>query len=66
MTYIVFLKLFRFFYLKNVLIDCEGRADNEKNRFLYIFIIVFYITLTNFSMKYLVMCKVFTDVGGVK
>ena len=27
---------------------------------------VFYTTLTNFSTKYLVMCKVFTDVGGIK
>ena len=26
----------------------------------------FYTTLTNFSMKYLVMCKVCTDVGGIK
>ena len=25
-----------------------------------------YTTLTNFSMKYLVMCKVYTDVGGIK
>ena len=27
---------------------------------------VIYTTLTNFSMKYLVMCKVYTDVGGMK
>ena len=26
----------------------------------------FYTTLTNFSTKYLVMCKVYTDVGGIK
>ena len=26
----------------------------------------FYTTFTNFSMKYLVMCKVYTDVGGIK
>ena len=25
-----------------------------------------YTTFTNFSMKYLVMCKVYTDVGGIK
>ena len=25
-----------------------------------------YTTFTNFSMKYLVMCKVCTDVGGIK
>ena len=26
----------------------------------------FYTTLTNFSSKYLVMRKVYTDVGGIK
>ena len=26
----------------------------------------FYTTFTNFSTKYLVMCKVYTDVGGIK
>ena len=25
-----------------------------------------YTTLTNFSTKYLVMCKVYTDVSGIK
>ena len=25
-----------------------------------------YTTFTNFSMKFLVMCKVYTDVGGIK
>ena len=25
-----------------------------------------YTTFTNFSMKYLVMCKVYTDMGGIK
>ena len=25
-----------------------------------------YTAITNFSMKYLVMCKVYTDVGGIK
>ena len=25
-----------------------------------------YTTLNNFSMKYLMMCKVYTDVGGIK
>ena len=28
--------------------------------------IYYYTTLTNFSAKYLVMCKVYTDVGGIK
>ena len=27
---------------------------------------VVYTTFTNFSTKYVVMCKVFTDVGGIK
>ena len=26
----------------------------------------FYTTFTNFSTKYLVMCNVYTDVGGIK
>ena len=26
----------------------------------------FYTTFTNFSMKYLVMCKVYTNIGGIK
>ena len=26
----------------------------------------YYTTLTNFSTKYLTMCKVYTDVGGIK
>ena len=26
----------------------------------------YYTTFINFSMKYLVMCKVFTDAGGIK
>ena len=25
-----------------------------------------YTTLTNFSTKYLMMCKVYTDVGGIE
>ena len=28
--------------------------------------ILVYTTLTNFSTKHLVMCKVYTDVGGIK
>ena len=28
--------------------------------------ITVYTTLTNFSTKYLMMCKVYTDVGGIK
>ena len=27
---------------------------------------VFYTTLTHFRIKYLVLCKVYTDVGGIK
>ena len=27
---------------------------------------MFYTTFTNFSMKYFVMCKVYTDVGGIR
>ena len=27
---------------------------------------IFYTTLTNFSTKYLVICKVYTDAGGIK
>ena len=26
----------------------------------------YYTTFTNFSMKYLAICKVYTDVGGIK
>ena len=29
-------------------------------------VILVYTTLTNFSTKYLTMCKVYTDVGGIK
>ena len=29
-------------------------------------IMVYYTTFTNLSMKYLVMSKVYTDVGGIK
>ena len=34
----------------------------QRSRTWYIY---FYTTLTNFSTKYLVMCKVYTDVGGI-
>ena len=27
---------------------------------------IYYTTLTNYSMKYLTMCKVYTDAGGIK
>ena len=33
---------------------------------LYIVRIKDYTTITNFSMKYHSMCKVYTDVGGIK
>ena len=29
-------------------------------------IVLLYTTFTSFSMKYLTMCKVYTDVGGIK
>ena len=29
-------------------------------------VFIFYTTLTNFSTKYLVMCNVYTNVGGIK
>ena len=29
-------------------------------------VVVFYSTLTNFSTKYLMMCKVYPDIGGIK
>ena len=29
-------------------------------------IALFYTTFTNFSMEYHLMCKVYTDVGGIK
>ena len=29
-------------------------------------LIIHYTTLTNLSTKYLVMCKVYADVGGIK
>ena len=32
----------------------------------YSIIKTFYAALTKFSMKYLMMCKVYTDVGGIK
>ena len=36
-------------------------------QFLYILHNIWdYTTLTNFSMKYLMMCKVYTDVGGIR
>ena len=34
----------------------KKRGDNKDH----------YTTLTNFSTKYLMMCKVYTDVGGIK
>ena len=30
------------------------------------FAFLFYTTLTNFRTKYLMMCNVYTDVGGIK
>ena len=33
---------------------------------MILYVISHYTTFTNFSMKYLMMCKVYTDVGGIK
>ena len=44
---------------------CGNFFTLGKNRCLS-FIVNHYTTLTNFSMKYLVVCKVYTDVGGIK
>ena len=33
---------------------------------LVLFALFIYTTLTNFSTKYLMMCNVYTDVGGIK
>ena len=43
----------------------QGQFHKTIQRLLK-FIISHYTTLTNFSMKYLTMCKVYTDVGGIK
>ena len=37
----------------------DGRFRFKNNTSLY-------TTFTNFSMKYHLMCKVYTDVGGIK
>ena len=46
---------------KSILI--ERKTINLKTKTCGIYI---YTTFTNFSMKYHVMCKVYTDVGGIK
>ena len=38
----------------------------EKQLVYFIRTTLIYTTLTNFSMKYHLMCKVYTDVGGIK
>ena len=45
--------------LKVGLLNCMRDNNLQSN-------VVFYTTLTNFSMIYLMMCKVYTDVGGIK
>ena len=44
----------------SVLIYTPGKKKSNKH------INSLYTTLTDFSTKYLVMCKVYTDVGGIK
>ena len=39
--------------------DGEGSEKGQNKN-------LFYTTLTKFSTKYLMMCKVYTDVGGIK
>ena len=38
------------------------RSDLKKMSWM----LFFYTTFTNFSMEYYLMCKVYTDVGGIK
>ena len=38
----------------------------EDSCFIQLFVHAFYTTFTNFSMKYIVMCKVYNGVGGIK
>ena len=47
--------------LKSVTTWTFGENSDQIPRYIYI-----YTTLTNFSRKYLVMCKVYTDTGGIK
>ena len=44
---------------------CNG-SEIEVRMFFSIFDMNIYTTFTNFSMKYLLICKVYTDVGGMK
>ena len=48
--------------------NTQPELDNKVFGFLSPFSSYFflYTTLTNFSTKYLQMCKVYTDVGGIK
>ena len=56
----------------NILSHCEVLNISEHWLILWKYfkskrkIITFYTTLTDNSTKYLVMCKVYTDVGGIK
>ena len=51
-----------------------GRTESDRKRLCQLFgpqtylqwVQRPYTTLTNFSTKYLMMCKVYTDVGGIK
>ena len=46
--------------------DSRGKYCNTITRKQILKNYIPYTTLTNFSTKYLVMCKVYTDVGGIK
>ena len=43
----------------------SGSDDADKSAQLLLYHL-FYTTLTNFSTKYIMMCKVYNDVGGIK
>ena len=44
----------------------EEMFENVDGRLTPESLVYYYTTLSNFSTKYLVMCKVYTDVGGIK
>ena len=46
-------------------LSMKNSTRNEFRYWLHV-PVTMYTTLTNFSTKYIVMCKVYTDVGGIK
>ena len=44
-------------FIKTGVFACQRLGDVDMH---------IYTTFTNFSMKYHMMCKVYTDVGGIK